>query len=36
MQSQLGEKPFIDFMTTIGYYAMLAVVLDAVEVPPAE
>ena len=36
VQTQLGEKPFIDFMTTVGYYAMLAVVLDACEVPPVE
>jgi 4-carboxymuconolactone decarboxylase len=36
VQTQLGEQPFIDFMATVGYYAMLAVVIDAVEVAPAD
>jgi len=36
VQTQLGEQPFIDFMATVGYYAMLAVVLNACEVAPME
>lgn len=36
VRAQLGEQAFIDFMATVGYYAMLAVTLNATEVPPYE
>ena len=33
--AQLGERAFVDLLTNVGYFAMLAVILDATEVPPA-